>query len=122
MLKKARTKLPKNVTLVNADVHNLPFKDDYFDYVITTEAFHHYHNQERALSEMKRVVKKGGKVIVSDIHFFLRPIHWLFEKLEPGCVKINSKKEMRELFEKIALKNVRQSRNFIFAVMTTGEK
>jgi len=122
MLKKAQTKLPEGVTLVKADVHNLPFKNNYFDYVITTEAFHHYYDQKIALAEMCRVTKKGGKVIVSDINFFLKPIHWLFEKVEPGCVKINSKREMRELFEKNTLKNVRQNRNFIFAVMTTGEK
>lgn len=122
MLKKARAKLPKEITLHKADVHHLPFKDNHFDYVVTTEAFHHYYSQELALQEMARVTKKGGKVIVSDINFFLKPIHWLFEKIEPGCVKINSRKEMRRLFEKIGLKHIHQSRNFLFAVLTVGEK
>lgn len=121
MLKKARLKLHK-VKLLKADVHQLPFPDDYFDYVVTTEAFHHYYDQQLALQEMSRIAKTGGKVIVSDINFFLRLIHRLFEKLEPGCVKINSKKEMRRLFERTGLRNIRQKRNFLFAIMTIGEK
>ncbi len=122
MLNKARMKLPKEVTLLKADVHHLSFENNYFDCVVTTEAFHHYYNQQLAFHEMSRVTKKGGKVIISDINFFLKPIHWLFQKIEPGCVKINSKKEMRRLFEKTGLKNIHQSRNFLFAVMTVGEK
>ncbi len=122
MLKKARMKLPEEVTLLKADVHHLPFENNYFDYVVTTEAFHHYYDQKLTLEEMSRVTKKGGKVIVSDINFFLKPIHWLFQTFEPGCVKINSKNEMRGLFEKTSLKNIHQSRNFLFAVMTVGEK
>ena len=92
MLAVARTKLPKEATLLKADVHRLPFKDDFFDYVTSTEAFHHYHDQQKALQEMFRVTKTGGKIIIVDINFFLRHIHWLFQKIEPGCVKVNSKK------------------------------
>lgn len=122
MLKKARAKLPKEIRLQRADVHDLPFKDSTFDYTITTEAFHHYHNQPKALSELKRVTKHNGKVIVVDVNFFLRLVHWLFEKLEPGCAKVNSRKEMLQLFQKAGLRNIKQRRNFVFAVMTSGEK
>ncbi len=122
MLKKAREKLPKEIKLQKADIHNLPFKDNIFDYTLTTEAFHHYHDQQKALSELKLVTKQNGKIIVADINFFLKPIHWLLEKLEPGCIKVNSRKEMLQLFKKAELKNIKQRRNFIFAVMTSGEK
>lgn len=122
MLKIAAQKLGQKVKLLKADVHELPFEDNFFDYVITTEAFHHYYGQPSALKEMVRVTKKTGKVIIVDINFFLKPVHWLFQKLEPGCVKVNSKKEMKILFEEAGLKNIRQRRNFLFAVMTTGEK
>ncbi len=121
MLKKARMKL-SGAKLQKADVHALPFKDNFFDYVISTEAFHHYYGQQKALQEMSRVARKGGKVIIVDINFFLRPIHWLFQRYEPGCVKINNRKEMRRLFQETGLYNIRQRRNFVFAVMTVGEK
>ena len=122
MIAKARTKLGKKIHLQTADVHQLPFPDNPFDYVVSTESFHHYYDKAQALAEMKRVAKKGGKIIVVDINFFLRPIHWLFEKLEPGCVKINSRKEIRNLFQKSGLRDIVQRRSFIFSVLTMGVK
>jgi len=121
MLKIAKQKL-SSATLQKADVHKLPFEDNSFDHVLSTEAFHHYYNQQKALKEMVRVTKKGGKVIVVDINFFLRPIHWLFETFEPGCVKVNNKRDLKRLFHQARLQKVHQKRNFAFAVMTVGEK
>jgi len=122
MLKKAKNKLSSKVNLLEGDVHQLPFKNNTFDYAISTEAFHHYGNQLQALQEMVRVTKKDGKVIIVDINFFLWPIHWLFERFEPGCVKVNNKKEMKILFEQAGLREIRQERSFLFAVMTMGKK
>lgn len=122
MLEEARKKLPPEVQLRKADVHHLPFKANTFDYVLSTEAFHHYYGQLEALREMSRVTKKGGKVIVVDINFFWRPVHFLFQKLEPGNVKINDREEMKKLFAEAGMKVEKQSRNFLFAVMTVGVK
>ena len=122
MLQRARKKLPPAVKLSVAKVQKLPFKENTFEYVTSTEAFHHYEHQAQALFEMKRVTKSRGKVIVVDVNFFSSGIHWLFKRLEPGCVKMNSKTEMRQLFEEAGFRNIRQQRNFIFAVMTVGEK
>ncbi|MDO8511440.1 MAG: class I SAM-dependent methyltransferase [Nanoarchaeota archaeon] len=122
MITKARRKLVNQAKLKKADVHQLPFTDNSFDYVVSTESFHHYYDQSRAIAEMKRVAKKGGKVIVVDINFFLRPIHRLFEKLEPGCVKVNSRKEIRNLFQQSGLRDIIQRRSFIFSVLTRGVK
>jgi ubiquinone/menaquinone biosynthesis C-methylase UbiE len=121
MIDIARTKLPK-VYFSVGDVHELPFTSGYFDCVVTTEAFHHYYDQLKALKEMARVAKKGGKVIVVDVNFFLQPIHWIFEHFEPGCVRINSKKDMRKLFQHAGLHVMHQRRNWIFAVVTVGVK
>ena len=122
MLEKARTKLPLTVRLQKADVHALPFENNTFDYTLTTEAFHHYYNQQKALQEMSRVTKKGGKIIIVDVNFFSPVIHFLFQKIEPGCVKINGKTEIRTFFEKAGLRIVKQQRIFAFAVMTVGVK
>jgi len=122
MLKKAKDKLPKRIKLRKMDVHNLSFPDNYFDYIISTEAFHHYGDQAKALAEMKRVCKSNGRVIVVDINFFLFLIHYLFEKLEPGCKKINSKKEIYSLFKKAGFSRISQKRNFLFSIIITGTK
>ena len=122
MVALARAKLGKGVSLQKADVHRLPFPDNTFDYVISTEAFHHYYDQSRALSEMKRVAKGGATIMVADINFFLPVVHYLFERFEPGCVKVQSKSEIRDLFCRVGLKKVTQKRSFLFAVLTQGIK
>lgn len=119
MLEEARKKLPSAVILRSGDVHNIPFKNKKFDYVISTEALHHYAQQEKALQEMKRVSTKH--VIVVDINFFLPWIHRIFERMEPGCVHINSRREMKTLFENSGLRNIQQQRVFLFGVLTQGE-
>ncbi len=122
MLSVARGKLPQSVVLKEGDVHDLPFSEHSFDYVMSTEAFHHYYNQQNVLQEMKRTVKNGGKVIIVDINFFFRFVHWLFEKFEPGCVHVNSRREMKKLFLEAGLVNIKQERTFLFAVVTSGVK
>ncbi|HIH11503.1 TPA: class I SAM-dependent methyltransferase [Candidatus Woesearchaeota archaeon] len=122
MLKTAKKRLPSSVKLYTADVHSLPFASNTFDYVLTTEAFHHYYDQRQALQEMKRVAKKGGQIIVVDVNFFFFFIHWIFQKFEPGCVKINSKKQMRQLFENAGLTQIVQQRSFLFSIMTKSFK
>lgn len=47
-----------------ADVQNLPFKTSSFDRVISTCLLHHLDDVEKALSEIKRVTKKGGLVSI----------------------------------------------------------
>ena len=122
MLKKAKQRLGSAAELKVADAHNLPFENNFFDYVVATEAFHHYEHQLLALREMKRIAKTEGRTIISDINFFFRPIHWLFETFEPGCVEVNSRKEMMKLFQLAGLKVIKQKRNFLFAVVTVGVK
>ena len=47
-----------------ADVQNLPFNKSSFDRVISTCLLHHLNDVEKALSEIKRVTKKGGLVSI----------------------------------------------------------
>ncbi|MBS3126698.1 class I SAM-dependent methyltransferase [Candidatus Woesearchaeota archaeon] len=122
MLAVANKKLKGKAHLQKGDVHNLPYPPDTFDYVISTEAFHHYDDQRKALQEMKRVLRKGGKAIIVDVNFGLQPIHWLFEKLEPGCVKMNSKKTMKRLLASAGFRNIQQRRSFVFSILTEGVK
>jgi SAM-dependent methyltransferase len=53
----------KNVELRQADIYNLPYKDETFDSVIICFVLEHLHNSFQALNELKRVLKKGGTMI-----------------------------------------------------------
>lgn len=57
----------KNISRVEADMENLPFPDATFDLVVTRYSFHHLKNPPRALEEMKRVCRAGGRIVVADV-------------------------------------------------------
>lgn len=46
------------------DVHNMLFHDEVFDTVIDTFGLECSYNVDRALTQMKRVLKVGGKLIL----------------------------------------------------------
>ncbi len=56
----------REVTLKEGDAHALPFADASFDTVVCTYSLCGIPDPNRALSEMKRVLRPGGKVILVD--------------------------------------------------------
>lgn len=55
----------KNLEFLVGDAHNLPFKDKSFDVVVGFEMIEHLNDTKRFLSEVKRVIKKGGIILLS---------------------------------------------------------
>ena len=51
------------------DVQALPYDDEFFDSIVNTMAFSAYPDAVKAMSEMHRVLKKGGKLILVDIDY-----------------------------------------------------
>ena len=49
-----------------ASAYSLPFPDDHFDAVRAERVFQHLDDPARALAEMLRVTRKGGRVLVMD--------------------------------------------------------
>jgi ubiquinone/menaquinone biosynthesis C-methylase UbiE len=65
MLKRARAKrFPANVDYLHADVQNLPLPDGIVDAVVCYSSFPHFQDKPRALGEMRRVLKKEGRLFV----------------------------------------------------------
>ena len=52
-----------NVEFKQADIYNLPFKDETFDSVIICFVLEHLQNPKQALNELRRVLKPGGTMI-----------------------------------------------------------
>jgi 2-polyprenyl-3-methyl-5-hydroxy-6-metoxy-1,4-benzoquinol methylase len=58
---------------VVASVYQLPFKDGEFDNILCTEVLEHLAEPAAAILEMERVLKPGGKLILTTCFIF--PIH-----------------------------------------------
>jgi SAM-dependent methyltransferase len=57
--------LPANVRFVEATVPPLPFEDETFDYVVSFQVIEHIKHDKRLVREVMRVLRPGGKFIVS---------------------------------------------------------
>ncbi|NQU83605.1 MAG: class I SAM-dependent methyltransferase [Parcubacteria group bacterium] len=58
---------------VVGDAHQLPFEDSKFEQILCTEVLEHLHTPILAIREMERVLKPGGKLILTTRFVF--PIH-----------------------------------------------
>lgn len=66
MLKQAKRNCKDfpNVKIQKANIMELKYKDEKFDKVIAGNVIHLLDNPDAALSELERVCKKGGKIII----------------------------------------------------------
>ena len=54
--------------LKQGNVEQLPYEDHYFDTAISTMALSGYPDGARAMSEIQRVLKPGGRLILIDVN------------------------------------------------------
>jgi len=67
MLKEAEkkaTKYNKKLKLIEMDIQNLDFEDDYFDLIVTSCVFCSVPDPVKGLKELKRVLKEDGRIIM----------------------------------------------------------
>jgi ubiquinone/menaquinone biosynthesis C-methylase UbiE len=74
----AKRKKVDNVEFIVGDASDLKFKDETFDMVIESLAFHHVKDYKKAIQETYRVLRKDGQFIVFDIATRAIPFfHWI---------------------------------------------
>ena len=66
MLALARERVDGTVVLKQSYAEELPFPDEVFDVVISTNAFHYFRNPLGALQEMYRVLAPDGRIAITD--------------------------------------------------------
>lgn len=73
------------VKLINADATDLPFKDKTFDRIIATEILEHIPDDQKAISEMYRVLRPDGIAMITvpnkNYPFCWDPLNWVLERL-----------------------------------------
>ena len=68
-----------NITLLASEAEALPFVDESFDLIFSVYVLEHLNNKEKAVNEMKRVLKKKGFAIAIVPNFMERlyaPLHF----------------------------------------------
>ena len=66
--KRYATKFKYSAELTEADIRNLPYPDDHFDYAVSVATYHHLEGQEEiacGLAELFRVLKPGGEAFLT---------------------------------------------------------
>lgn len=99
-----------NVTWQIGDVENLPYDDGSFSIVVSRFGFHHFLNPLNVLSEMKRVCKSDGVILVIDVSLPDSQIEKYneMEKIRDcSHVAALSLTDFAVLFEKAGLKNLK---------------
>lgn len=72
-----------DVNLEQGDAHELRFPDDKFDTVIATYSLCNIPDPHRAVAEMKRVLRPGGRLVLVDhVRSTVRPILWFQKVIE----------------------------------------
>lgn len=70
--------LTEIITLQQADSENLPFEDNTFDIVSVAFGVRNFENLEKGMSEIRRVLKPGGKALVLE---FSQPTGFPFKQV-----------------------------------------
>ena len=110
--KKLASGLP-NVSFVEGDIFALPFETGSFDIVGTIRTLHHLGRPERAFSELVRVTRPNGRLLVIDQLAPSDPLLALeidrFERArDPSHARTLSDQDMRGLFDMNGLALLRQ--------------
>jgi len=75
----------EKIELLKADATKLPFKNETFDRIIASEILEHIIDDQKAISEIFRVLKPEGLVMITvpnkNYPFFWDPLNWILEKL-----------------------------------------
>jgi len=116
----------ENFHFIQANAGDIPLETDFFDIIICTNSFHHYPNPEKALREMARLLKNGGRLYILDMsadNWFVRVvINRIIKKLQPEYVCLYSSKQFQRLFEQTGLRYLSSRKITLTQRAHIGEK
>jgi demethylmenaquinone methyltransferase/2-methoxy-6-polyprenyl-1,4-benzoquinol methylase len=132
MLSQGREKVKKagcqdRIDIRFADVTSLPFEDNTFDASIIAFGIRNVRDYKKGISEMGRVVKRGGKVIILEFtsiqnRFFRTPYRFYITKVLPFIGELVSGKKGAYKYLPSSMLEFPASDEFKTAIEETGLK
>ena len=121
MLVQARQKLRnvERVTFEQASASALPIPDNTFEVVVSANAFHYFPEPEKALAEMRRVLKPDGKIVILDWckDFLVCQIcDWVLQRLDPAHQQCYTEAELHDLLKAAGFR-IGRARRIRFGLM-----
>src|ERR1700704_1688486 len=108
MIRRAReaSKDFENILYVWGSAQQIPWEENFFDKVLSVESFYYYAEQDRALSELFRVMAPHGRLFILINLYRDNPysLQWVDRLKVP--VQVRSAAEYVELLQKHAFENV----------------
>lgn len=97
-----KPKESKNLKFIVGDILNLEFPDRSFDVVTSHEVIEHITNIEKALNEMTRIVKKGGRIIIvsPNLGSPLNPLRFIMSRKKSTALYKNKYQAQLEFFKR----------------------
>ena len=101
--------LPSDVggAVTCGDAHDLPFADETFDRIVASEVLEHIPDDERAITELARVLRPGGRLAVTVPTRWPERVCWAldtdYHDTPGGHVRIYRQPELRAKLERAGL-------------------
>mgnify|MGYP001607863065 FL=1 len=88
------------ISCLHGQGENLPFENSSIDKIILVDVFHHIQNQSAAVSEIARITKINGKIIIGEFNpaTFVGKLIVVFERVLGFNSKFYKPKDLSELF------------------------
>lgn len=102
MLAVARAQVPPEAELLEGWAERLPYGDERFDVVISCNMFHYIQRPADALREMRRVLKPGGRLVVTDWcddYLACRVCSWYLRVSGGESIKVYRRRECLRLLQ-----------------------
>ncbi len=98
----------KRCDLVASDICSLPFGNECFDLIICSEVLEHVADYVRGISELKRVLKSGGNLVLSVPRYYPEKLCWAlsesYSNTSGGHVRVFKTDELRNAVERHGLR------------------
>ncbi len=124
MVAQSRRRLP-DADIVEGDAENMPFDAETFDAVSCHMSIHHHPHPNRSISEMYRILKKGGCVVINELTGpapLRRFMNWCFTKWPTGDHAVYSRTEMEKMLREAGFEHIHSRLITPFTYVCTGLK